>query len=99
MSFIALDYFCRCGRLSESLELRSAPAASRPCDCGGEALRCLSPVRSKTCWASVSQGKPEEPPSPLATDTRALADRQLATGEWRQKRKAQWRDLRRSQLR
>lgn len=96
-----LEYACdRCGARTESLELRSSPAATKPCPkCKrGRAGRAVSAPLVKIPIVSVSRGKSDPPPGPLTMDTRPLADG-MPLKEWRKKRSAIRRDRRRAQNR
>lgn len=99
--FIMLDYHCaRCGSTFESLEARDDVPATKRCECGAAARRCLSAVKTRTTWGeAATRGRPEEPPSPDAIDTRPIAEGTMTVKEWRQKRQAQAREARVKQLR
>lgn len=95
MSWLLVEFACDCGNRYESLEPRGNVACWQPCPCGGKAERAISAVKSKTVWASVSQGKSDSPPTPMDCDTRAIADGQ-GVGAWRRGRKAEADERRRA---
>ncbi len=86
------EYLCpACGRV-ESLERRPPPPAIACPSCGKRSTACVSAVASKTCWASAgTQGKPEPPPRPTATNFIPLGEGQKKS-EWQAQRKKVWRD-------
>lgn len=92
MSYILLEYVCRLGHRTESLERRSAVSRSVPCgDCGGRARRCISPVRYKRVWGSAAnRGKSDPPPVPTAMDSVTAMGEGQTADEWRAGRAKVW---------
>ena len=70
------DYHCaECGVTTESLEQVSALPDWFPCACGGKSERCLSAVKTKTCWAWVDRASgPQSEPPPDVFTTKHLAN-------------------------
>lgn len=93
MSYRSQEYVCEAGHRTESLERRSRVRRSIPCEvCGETAVRCISAPKTRTVWASAAtQGRPEPPPSPLATNTEAIGEGQ-SVREWRKQRAKVWRE-------
>lgn len=86
MSYINLDFYCGDCDATTSDLVERPPPDSYPCEiCGALAERCLSAVRLKTQLVTVTRGKPDPMPSPLAMDTQPLADG-MPYYEWREKR-------------
>lgn len=94
--WIITEYLCgTCGERFESLEDRTAvPETATHC-CGGIGQRVISAPSVKVCYATATTGKSDGPPSPHATDTRALADG-MSTSDWRISRQKKRRDERRA---
>ena len=90
MSYVMAEYLCpTCGRV-ESLETRPAPKWITH-DCGSKAEACISATHFKTCYATVTRGKSDPPPSPMALNTEPLASG-MKRSEFRKKRREMWRD-------
>lgn len=86
------EYLCpRHGRF-ESLEHAPPPSESACPRCAKAAPSVISATHYKTCWASAgTQGKPEPPPAPTATNTEKLGEG-MKYQDWRAERKAMWRE-------
>ncbi len=93
MSFILLEYVCDGGHRTESLEKRAKPAKTIACEtCGAKAVRGISAVKHKTCWAAAgAKGLPEQPPSPTATNAIPYAEG-MPRRQWKAERAKIWRD-------
>lgn len=97
MSYILLDYECRAGHLTESLQDRSAQAASIHCPaCPGRKLarRVLSPVKERKVWGTAAvRGKSDPPPSPYAMDAVGKVGESRSAREWRDGRSKMWKEF------
>lgn len=83
------EYECPEHGRFESLERRPAPRLL-PCpECALASDACISAAHTMTCYATVTTGKPETKPGPLALDTLPLGEG-MPAAEFRKKRRAMW---------
>lgn len=91
---IAREYACPDHGVFDLLVERNhaTEREARPCPtCGAPSEMAMSAPIGRVRLGEVGRGKSDPPPSPIALDTRALADG-MPLHEWKQRRRAMWND-------